>query len=148
MKKGIAYFLFLLFCLCNKGVFSQPVKKDPAVAAIEKVMAMQEQSWNEGNIDKFMEGYWNSDSLTFVGKKGVTYGWKATLANYKKNYPDKETMGKLTFTLLKKEKLGPDSYLVIGKWYLQRTADEAGGYFSLTWKKMNGKWVIINDHTS
>ena len=123
-------------------------KKLSAEAEIEKVMAMQEQAWNEGNLEKFMGGYWNSDSLTFVGKNGLAYGWKTTLANYKKSYPDKETMGKLTFTLLKKEKLGPESYLVLGKWHLQRAKDEVGGHFSLTWKKTKGKWVIISDHTS
>ncbi|MGZ3902380.1 MAG: YybH family protein [Bacteroidia bacterium] len=115
---------------------------------IEKVMSMQEQAWNEGNAEKFMQGYWNSDSLTFVGKKGVTLGWKQTLANYKKNYPDKETMGKLVFTIIKKERLGPENYLVIGKWHLTRSKDEVGGHFSLTWKKINGQWLIISDHTS
>lgn len=114
---------------------------------IAKVMAMQEQAWNEGNMDKFMEGYWNSDSLTFIGRNGITYGWSTTLSNYKKSYPDKETMGKLTFTLLNQEKLGPGTYLVLGKWHLQREV-EAGGYFSLVWKKLKGKWVIISDHTN
>lgn len=117
-------------------------------AAIEKIMKMQEDAWNEGNIEKFMEGYWNSDSLTFVGKSGLTYGWQATLNHYKGSYPDKATMGHLTFTLLKKERLGPHSFLVLGKWQLQREKGDTGGHFSLVWKKIKGQWVIINDHTS
>ena len=137
--------LILLFFICFVLQAQKSTKAD--VIEIEKVMAMQEQAWNEGNIDKFMEGYWNDDSLTFVGKSGLTYGWKQTLANYKKNYSDKEAMGKLTFTLIKKESLGPESYLVIGKWHLQRT-NEVGGHFSLVWKKIKGRWFIISDHTS
>jgi hypothetical protein len=139
--------LILLICLFLNALVAKG-QKNSGATEIRKVMAMQEQAWNEGNIEKFMEGYWNSDSLTFVGKNGVTYGWKQTLANYKKGYPDKETMGKLTFTILKMEKLGAENYLVIGKWHLQRTKDEVGGHFSLTWKKIKGKWVIISDHTS
>lgn len=147
-------FLYLFFC-CLATRAQNTVKEylpagdgDMAIAEIEKVIAMQEQAWNEGNLEKFMEGYWNSDSLSFVGKNGVTYGWKATLANYKKGYPDKEAMGKLTFILLKKERLGPKSYMVLGKWHLKRTKDEVGGHFTLIWKKIKGKWVIISDHTS
>ncbi len=137
----------LLSSLCFILQAQKSSKKENAVAEIEKVMAMQELAWNEGNVEKFMEGYWNNDSLSFVGKSGVTFGWKQTLANYKKNYPNKETMGILVFTLIKKEKLGPESYLVIGKWHVTRK-DEVGGHFSLVWKKIKGKWVIISDHTS
>ena len=115
---------------------------------IKKVLDMQVKAWNEGNIEKFMEGYWNSDSLSFVGKSGITKGWKATLERYKKTYPDKATMGKLTFTILSKEKLGAENYLVIGKWHLLREKDEVGGHFSLIWKKIKNRWYIISDHTS
>jgi len=139
--------LALLGCL-NLPAQKKPLTNNSAPAAIEKVMAMQEKAWNEGDIEKFMEGYWNSDSLSFVGKSGVTFGWKATLENYKKTYPDKAAMGKLAFTLIKKAKLGPENYLVIGKWHLQRTKDEVGGHFSLIWKKIKDKWLIISDHTS
>ncbi len=141
MKKNLLI-VFLFICYCS---FAQT---NTDILAIEKVLAMQTKAWNEGNIEKFMEGYWNSDSLSFVGKNGVTKGWKATLDRYKKTYPDKATMGKLTFTFISKEKLGSENYLVIGKWHLQREKDEVGGHFSLIWTKINGKWFIISDHTS
>ena len=143
---------FLILALSFTGLTilgqNKAGQKNTDIAEIEKVMALQEKAWNEGNIEQFMQGYWNSDSLSFVSKNKVTFGWKATLENYKKTYPDKETMGKLTFTLIKREKLGPKNYLVIGKWHLQRSKDEVGGHFSLTWKKIKGKWLIISDHTS
>lgn len=140
--------LFLLIACFTIQVLSAQNTAKADADEIEKVMSVQEQAWNEGNAEKFMQGYWNSDSLTFVGKSGVTYGWKQMLANYKKNYPDKETMGKLVFTIIKKERLGPENYLVIGKWHITRSKDEVGGHFSLTWKKINGQWLIISDHTS
>ena len=139
--------LVIFILLASISAIAQS-KADKDAAAIEQVMKLQEEAWNRGDLGQFMEGYWNSDSLTFVGKNGIAYGWKTTLANYKRSYPDKETMGKLTFTLLKKERLGDNAFLVLGKWHLQRSKDEIGGHFSLTWKKIKGKWVIISDHTS
>jgi hypothetical protein len=148
-KKMTRYVVWLAALLVAAGgAFAQKTKKENASAEIGKVMAMQENAWNAGDLNAFMQGYWQSDSLTFVGRNGIAYGWNTTLNNYRKSYPDKETMGKLTFTLLKKEKLGPASYLVLGKWQLQRSKDEVGGYFSLVWKKIDGRWVIISDHTS
>jgi ketosteroid isomerase-like protein len=143
------FILGIIFTLISLVTSAQKQKAKPGeMKEIWKIMTMQEQAWNEGNLNKFMEGYWNSDSLSFVGKSGITYGWKQTLANYKKNYPDKATMGHLTFTLIKNESLGAQSHLVIGKWHLKREKDEVGGYFTLIWKKINGKWLIISDHTS
>ena len=111
------------------------------------VMDMQEQAWNKGNIDEFMQGYWNSDSLMFIGKNGIKYGWKTTLENYKTSYPDKAAMGKLTFKVVKLD-VNNDSAYMLGEWSLQRELDNPGGYFTLYWKKIEGKWVITIDHTS
>ncbi len=116
--------------------------------AIRKVLDAQVQSWNEGSVDNFMKGYWQNDSLMFIGKSGITYGWQHTLDNYKKNYPDTLAMGKLTFNLLKLKPLSSNYYFVIGKWYLQRLSGSIGGYFTLLFKKINGNWFIVTDHTS
>lgn len=111
------------------------------------IMQKQENSWNNGNIDAFMQGYWQSDSLLFIGKNGIKYGWQTTLDNYKKSYPDKATMGKLAFEILKLEVSGETAYM-LGKWSLIRENDNPNGYFTLYWKKINEKWVITIDHTS
>lgn len=114
---------------------------------IRSYMAQQQQAWNNGNIDKFMEHYWKSDSLKFIGKKGITYGWQNTLDNYKKSYPTKNEMGTLQFSNLQFTPINKSYVYVIGQWNLQREKP-IGGYFTLLWKKINGKWVIINDHSS
>lgn len=67
---------------------------------IESLLAKQVEAWNEGNLEKFMETYWNSEKLSFVGSHGPTFGWQQTLNNYKKGYPDKAAMGNLKFTIL------------------------------------------------
>jgi len=115
--------------------------------AILDVMSQQEQDWNNGDIDAFMQGYWQSDSLLFVGKNGIKYGWQTTLENYKKSYPDKSTMGKLSFAIEKLEVENQAAFM-LGKWNITRDGGNIGGYFTLYWKKMDGKWVIVLDHTS
>ena len=111
-------------------------------------LAVQQNAWNEGDLVTFMGTYWNNDSLMFIGKSGVTYGYKNTLANYKKNYPDTATMGKLTFTLIQVKQLSPEYFHVTGKYYLTRTIGDASGHFTLLFRKINGKWVVISDHSS
>lgn len=135
-------FLFILFS--NEKIFAQLTDE----AAVRKVLATQNAAWNRGDVDAFMVGYWHSDSLMFIGKSGVTYGWQNTLNNYKKNYPDTATMGKLQFTLITVKPLSKKYYHVVGKWHLTRSVGDVGGHFTLLFKKINREWVIIEDHSS
>ncbi len=115
--------------------------------AIRNILQTQTQAWNDGSLEKFMSGYWQSDSLKFIGKNGITYGWQATLDNYKKSYSDKAAMGILAFEIITVEMSNKTAF-VIGKWKLARQNDEPKGYFTLFWKKIKGKWQIIADHSS
>jgi ketosteroid isomerase-like protein len=120
-----------------------------AEKAVRHILAEQSDAWNRGDIHGFMKGYWQHDSLMFIGKSGVTYGWNNTLGNYKKNYPDASSMGKLTFTILKVKSLSDQYQEVVGKWHLKR--EEKGdleGHFTLLFQKIKGNWVIVMDHSS
>lgn len=112
------------------------------------ILDQQTKAWNAGDFDRFMVGYLESDSLMYIGKNGVTYGFQSTLANYKKNYAGADRMGKLSFDILHLRKLGKKHYLVVGKWKLIRTAGDVGGHYTLTFEKRKGAWVIIADHSS
>lgn len=124
--------------------FAQPKDEQQ----IRKTLNEQTIAWNNGDLQKFMQGYWNNDSLMFIGKSGITYGWQKTLDNYKKNYPDAAAMGKLDFTILYLKRLSVLYYTVVGKWHLSRDAGDAGGYFTLIFKKIKNSWLIISDHSS
>ena len=141
MKK---LFLILSFLLFANISFAQ-TKTTKKILSILKV---QDDSWNRGDIDGFMQTYWQNDSLMFIGKSGVTYGWQNTLNNYKKGYPDTAAMGKLDFTLINIKKLSRKYYHVIGKWHLTRTVGNLQGHFTLLLMKVKGKWFIIADHSS
>jgi len=136
--------LIIFLAILSFPVFSQT--KDEA--EVRNVLARQNAAWNRGDIDAFMVGYWENDSLMFIGKSGVTYGYKNTLANYKRNYPDTTVMGKLTFTLIQVKQVSPEYFHVTGKYSLARTIGDASGHFTLMFRKIDGKWVIISDHSS
>lgn len=115
---------------------------------IRDLLERQTRDWNRGDIDAFMKGYWESDSLMFVGKNGATYGYQKTLNNYKKNYPDTTSMGKLRFNILEVRRLSATHYFVLGKWMLTRSIGDLSGHYTLLLKKIKGKWTIIADHSS
>lgn len=136
----------VLFLLCAQSIITQAQSKDEK--AITQMLKAQEAAWNEGSLEKFMVGYWENDSLMFIGKNGPTYGYNNTLANYKKGYPDTSYMGKFTSTVISLKKLSANYYFVTGKWHLKRTIGDAKGHYTLLIKKINGKWVIVADHSS
>jgi ketosteroid isomerase-like protein len=116
--------------------------------AVRQLLEEQAKAWNRGDIENYMQGYWKNDSLMFIGKSGITYGWNNTLKNYKRGYPDTASMGKLKFTLINVKKLSQDYFHVTGKWHLQRSIGNLEGYFTLLFRKIKKKWVIIADHSS
>ena len=117
-------------------------------ADIRLVLTKQQNAWNEGDIDGFMDHYWKSDSLRFMTKEKVTRGWKNTLERYKKGYPDKQTMGKLDFDILSVEQLANDAAIVTGHWKVTAGSEVSEGHFNLLFRKKQNRWVIVLDHTS
>ncbi len=138
-----SFFLSLVFLLLG---FQLIIAQD--ADAIRSLLYKQQDAWNAGDIEGFMEYYWKSDSLCFMTKDGVTNGWQNTLDRYKKGYPDKESMGKLKFDLIRIDVLAPDAALVAGKWLVDSATKSAQGYFNLLLRKKSGKWLIVLDHTS
>lgn len=138
----------LLFLLASAAFAQKQIMPDKTM--IMRVLSNQQKAWNDGRIEDFMNGYWQSDSLVFIGKKGITKGWQQTLDNYKKSYPDKVTMGELEFTIITVELLSKTSAHVIGKWQLKREQSKGDleGHFTLLFKKINKRWVIVSDHSS
>ncbi|MEN9702314.1 MAG: hypothetical protein RIR55_1656 [Bacteroidota bacterium] len=145
MKKWICI-LAVVFIEIGIAQVSYAQNKD--IVAIQAILDNQIKSWNSGDLDNFMVGYLQSDSLVFIGKSGPTYGYENTLANYKKSYPDKTHMGKLQFEIVSMKPLNNDHYFVIGKWKLIRTVGDLNGVYTLLFKKTKDGWKIIADHSS
>ncbi len=136
--------LFFAFTLSVVTSLAQPNDK----VAIRGLLNTQTESWNKGDIEGFMQTYWKSDSLMFIGKSGVVWGWQQTLDNYKKGYPDTAAMGHLSFDIIQVKPLSNDHYFVVGKWMLQRTAGNLSGHYTLLLRRMKNGWKIVADHSS
>ena len=137
--------ILLLTCIII-SLTSKSQTKDEQI--IRHMLSDQISFWNKGDIPGFMQGYWNNDSLVFVGKNGPTYGYNNTLRNYQKNYPNKDYMGILNFDIISVQPIEKDHYFVIGKFMLKRKVGDASGHFTLIFKRIKGVWKIISDHSS
>ena len=142
-------FVPLLFILLFLQASTVAVaQKGDDETAIRSLLMKQVAAWNEGNISAYLHGYWESDSLVFIGKSGPTYGYTATLERYKKAYPDADHMGKLTSTILLIRLLNKEWAYITGKWELARTVGNLSGYYTLLMRRIGGNWVIVEDHSS
>ena len=146
MKK--VYQLLALFLL----MFSSQIKAQTSFQkdslAIKDVLFQQQNAWNRADLDGFMAHYWKSETLQFVSKNGVKYGWQKVYDGYKKNYLDKGEMGILTFGIISLNQINDQNYILTGSWKVENKSGSPAGYFSLWFKKKENKWLIISDHTS
>lgn len=145
-------YLYLTICFfliaCNQTTDTLSTQEISSIESkIKEVMDKQSVDWSNGDIDGFMEGYWKDDKLRFVGSKGITYGWDQTKANYKRGYPDKSAMGKLEFETKDIDVLSKEAAILLGSYTLYRTQDTLSGNFTLTWKQIDNKWLIVSDMT-
>ena len=115
--------------------------------AVHAVMMDQQSRWNAGDIPGFMEGYWRSEDLVFTSGGKVRRGFDAALAGYEKNYT-RETMGRLEFSDLEFTHISYDAMLVLGRWALHDVPDPSDGVFTLLFRRINGAWRVVHDHTS
>lgn len=115
---------------------------------ILSVIDQQVNGWNDGSVEEFMQGYARLDSLRFASGGSVTYGWNAMLERYKRRYSSKEMMGTLVFSDISISVISNDAALAFGTWTLQRQKDRPQGLFTLLFRKIDGQWKIVHDHTS
>ena len=141
--------LILLSCSMNNTKTIESIKKDPfEIDAIKKVLASQQECWNNGDIDGFMQGYWNSEELIFTSlSHKPAYGWENTLERYKKSYPTKSSMGEFRFEIVGLKLNSEKTAILKGKWELIRINDHPNGLFWLDLEKFDENWLITKDST-
>ena len=134
----IALILFVLSCSKNNA---------NDIDAIKQILTIQQICWNNGDIDGFMLGYWNSDKFKFSWH-GIEYGWKNALEKYKISYPTKESMGEFSFEILDVKLTSDTTAVLDGKWELIRKNDNPKGNFTYIFQKFENNWLIISDYTT
>ena len=125
-----------------------PEQASNSVAEIQSVLTAQQDAWNRGDIDAFMNGYARSASTVFVSEDEVRRGWETVRDRYRVKYSDRAKMGTLSFSDIEVTMLSPDAAVVLGRWRLKRANDEPHGRFTLIFKRLPEGWRIIHDHTS
>jgi ketosteroid isomerase-like protein len=117
-------------------------------AQIRAVLETQTAAWNRGDIDTFMTSYWKSEQTEFLGANGIAHGWQALLDRYHHTYPDRKSMGTLSFSDLEVHLTCADAAYAVGKFHLLRETDQPSGVFSLDFRKFPEGWRIVLDHTT
>jgi len=120
----------------------------PGRDEIPRILERQVAAWNKGDLEGFMNGYWHSPALTFVSDGEVVHGWEPMLKHFRESYETRENMAKLTFSSLEITELGAETALVLGRWKLEGQQKLDGGAFSLVFRRIDGQWLIVHDHTS
>lgn len=144
LKSFAALILLSLMVGCQTAPFGQST----AEAAIRAVLEQQARGWNDGSIERFMQGYAKRDGIRFASGGEVQRGWQPVFDRYVKKYGDRAAMGRLTFSDEEITMLSADAALVMGRWQLQRENDEPSGLFTLIFRKLPEGWRIVHDHTS
>ena len=153
MKKVILYAALPLAALMvvvfgYRGRVSKTEDQGTEINAVRAVIEAQQQAWNRGDIEAFMDGYAKDDSITFVSGDSVNRGWQTVLERYRKNYDSRARMGTLTFSELEFKPLSEFYVIAVGRFELERESDHPRGRFTLIFRRTTGGWRIVHDHTS
>lgn len=150
---GITVVALLLLAAAGQLIARAETKAEmPAtsVAAIRTELDRQVAAWNRGDLKEYMGGYWHSPELTFFAGSKESDGWEAAYHRYQAAYLSKDKeMGRLTFTKIRVEVLGPEAAFVRGAWQLtMKDGSTRGGLFTVVLRKFDDGWRIIHDHSS
>jgi len=118
------------------------------LARIRSVLRAQQDAWNRGDVDEFMNGYARSASTVFISEDSVRRGWETVRARYRQKYSDRAKMGTLSFSDIEINLLSSDAAVVLGRWRLERAKDRPHGRFTLIFRRLPEGWRIVHDHTS
>jgi ketosteroid isomerase-like protein len=150
-KFRIALFFTVAVTIClaavSRSSIAAPADRSDE-SQIRAVLEMQTAAWNRGDIDAFMTGYWKSEQTEFIGASGIVRGWQAVLDRYHHSYPDRTTMGTLSFSDLEVHLTCAGAAYVVGIFHLVRESDRPSGVFSLDFRKFPEGWRIVLDHST
>ena len=138
----------VFYVLIVPVVCAAPEQSSDSANEVQSVLKEQQEVWNRGDIDAFMNGYARSASTVFVSEDEVTRGWATVRDRYRVKYADRAKMGTLTFSDIEVTMLSTDAAVVLGRWKLKRENDEPHGRFTLIFKRLQEGWRIVQDHTS
>ncbi|HEX4591767.1 MAG TPA: nuclear transport factor 2 family protein, partial [Gemmataceae bacterium] len=132
-----------------KVAYGAPEPPSAEAVAVRAVLDAQVTAWNRGDLDGFMAGYWKDERLTFFSGDVITRGWQKTYERYRKRYQaDGKEMGRLEFREVQIESVGTEAAFARGRWQLtMKDGSTPNGLFTLLFRRIDGQWRIVHDHT-
>src|SRR6476646_6053212 len=127
----VSSLLFVPFAPSDSSGTEKENSKDGVIAEIRGVLSAQQEAWNHGDIDGFMNGYARAETTVFVSGDEVTRSWQTVRDRYFKHYGDRAKIGTHTAADRELEQLGADSAIDLGRWELERSNDNPHGRFAL-----------------
>ena len=125
----------------------EPIKVEQDKKEIKETLIKCGEDWSRGDLKAYLDIYWKSDELQFIGPKGLIYGYDNVYELYSKRYTSKEEMGTLSLKILDIKYLSKHLYSVTGTYFITRKKMDSTGIYSLVFKKIEDKWVVVSDHT-
>jgi ketosteroid isomerase-like protein len=146
----IGFGVLAVAALVNPALVQAEIDHEDSIRAVRAVLDRQVADWNIGDLDAFLTGYWNSPKVVFQSGGQRHVGWSAMRDRYRRRYQaEGKAMGRLAFSELEIEQLGPDSMLARGGWRLTMSdGTKPGGLFTLILRRFPDGWKIVHDHTS
>jgi ketosteroid isomerase-like protein len=150
IRRSIVFAGLVMAAFLNPAPIYAQSDEAPSVRAVRKVLDRQVADWNKGDLDAFLSGYWNSPKVVFQSGGQRYDGWEAMRDRYRRRYQaEGKAMGRLAFSALEIEPLGPEASMVRGAWRLTMSdGSKPGGLFTLIFRKFPEGWKIVHDHTS
>ena len=123
-------------------------ERNEVEAAVRDVFEAGCMAWNRGDLDGYLESYWDSDQTLWISNGSLTRGREAIIAAYKSRFSDPPQMGKLTLSELEVEVLTPTDAIAFGHWMLALDEESSQGFFTVQLRKIDGSWFYVSDHSS
>ncbi len=118
--------------------------EDETRKALAAVLDRQVQAWNRGDLEGFVSVY--AEDAAFVSPTGLTRGRQAVLDRYRKRYPDKAAMGRLSLEIVETRLADAHAASLVARWTLAYPdKPTAAGLTLLVLHARGGTWLIVQD---
>lgn len=130
---------------------AEPVAGLSPEEQVAAVLRAQSDAWNRGDLEAFTAVY--AEDAAFLTSSGLTRGRNEVLARYRKRYPDKAAMGKLTLEVIEARTFptgqAAEAVSVAARWRLeypgQADKKTAEGLTLLVLRRTGEAWQIVQD---
>ena len=120
----------------------------PAVSATEGLYR-QRDAWNAGDLEGALAAYCPEPEITWVNRMGLTKGFESFAEWMRRDFADRQGMGRMTVELLDVRSVAGDAALVSLRWDISRDGRRLmGGVSTQLWAPCRGRMRIVFEHAS